>query len=270
VPASSAVVSRPRYLHANGSEACDETWLRAQTANERYRQGETARVARLEGDLQSIQLSSSGWEHKSHALCVCKRATCCSGIPRRRPRSQEKSMAQTECTRALLGKLWRGRHQPTDIWWRSSRLLLHIPNGPVHICDRLLCVPGLGGALKQCSTSTLPCTLPARHTDTYCRSPRYAGVGHTSLSQILTVALQHGFTVCPCNVALRKNRSVARSCKHRHDMIYPSRRVALRFILRHQYQTPAIYSTYTSLHRYLFSSERRNAYFTRHVRTELQ
>lgn len=65
MPASSAIVSRPRYLHANGSEACDETWLRACSEGERTNdgqdQGETARVARLDGDLQFCSAISSRW-----------------------------------------------------------------------------------------------------------------------------------------------------------------------------------------------------------------
>jgi hypothetical protein len=53
---------------------------------------------------------------------------------------------------------------------------------------------------------------------------RDASDGHTSsLSQMLTVAVQHGFTVCPCIQCFPEEghaKPVAVSCMHRHARIY--------------------------------------------------
>jgi hypothetical protein len=125
VPASSAIVSRPRYLHANGSEACDDkTWLRACSLGERTNdnnqdqdQGETARVARLGWTgtcsmLSYLHVSPPGGEHKSHSYPGEYLANLRLAIPIRRTPDLWQSMAQTECK---LGKLWRGRHQSTEL-----------------------------------------------------------------------------------------------------------------------------------------------------------
>ena len=118
MPASSAIVSRPRYLHANGSEACDETWLRACSEGERTNdgqdQGETARVARLDGDLQSDQLSYLLLAGNTNLTRVRASTSCLAyrfgGLKASNSRWRKQSAKQS-----LLGKLSRGRHQSTDL-----------------------------------------------------------------------------------------------------------------------------------------------------------
>lgn len=102
-------------------------------------QGETARLARLDGgacSLFSYLLSVGNTNHTR-----IRTSTGCLAIRIRRTRGQQETMAQTECEQTLLGKLSRGRHQPTEMvafiqtftahpkWTSALRLLCRVSGG---------------------------------------------------------------------------------------------------------------------------------------------
>lgn len=117
MPVSSAVVSRPRYLHVNGSEGCDETWapcvLRRRT-NDMARVKRRAYLAGLDGDLQSDQLSYLLLAGNTNLTRVRASTSCLAyrfgGLKASNSRWRKQSAKQS-----LLGKLSRGRHQSTDL-----------------------------------------------------------------------------------------------------------------------------------------------------------
>jgi hypothetical protein len=135
--------------------------VHAQAWNERHGQGETARVARLDGDLQSGQLGiSSRWRTQISRVSGRVRAVWYTDSADSRParvddganRVRVKGLARQALERASSTINQRS-------WWRSSRRDFCCTSQTVH-CTWFA---GSREALKQVLNVHAACTLPARH-----------------------------------------------------------------------------------------------------------